>query len=177
MSVMACVIVAAGAGSAIAAHRYNAPPVAADFAIGATTVPLAGRCAPNRVARHLIYRLDALDSGWARAFSRGFPPRTSPARLVFSPYNEEALPGYRPTLNTQPGIERVARALYRRGDGWTATRLQPPTGTASPSGRATYGLSLRVTRRGFPQYDAGAKIIIDCTSGRITRWNGPIGPG
>ncbi len=166
---------AAATGAAFAADRYNAPPVAPDFSIGSTTVALTGRCTPDRVARHLISRLDAFDSGRARAFSRAFPAGTKSARWVFNPYDDEALPGYRSALKTQPGIERIARALYRRGDGWTATRLLPPCGSASSS-RATYGLSLRVTRRGLPSYDAGAKVIIDCDSGRITRWNGPVGP-
>src|SRR5437879_4887733 len=134
------------AGASSGGHRYNAPPVAPNFTIGSTTVPLAGRCAPGRVARHVISRLDAFDSGRARAFRRGFPASNKPARWIFNPYAGEALPGYRPALQTRPGIERIARALYRRGDGWTATSLQPPTDTASP-GRPIYGLSLRVMRR------------------------------
>jgi hypothetical protein len=170
------VLMATAAGAAFAAGRYNAPPVAPDFTIGATTVPLSGRCAPDRVARHLILRLEAFDSGRARAFSRGFPASVRSARWIFNPYAGEALPGYRASLRTRPGIERIVRALYRRGDGWTATRLGPPTGAASPPGRAIYGLSLRVTRRGFQPYDAGVKVIVACDSGRITRWNGPIGP-
>jgi hypothetical protein len=170
----AFVLMAIAAGVAIAADRYNAPPVAPDFMIGSTTVRLSGRCAPDRVARHLISRLDAFDSGRARAFSRGFLARTTPARLIFNPYDTEALPGYRSALKTRAGIERIARALYRRGDGWTATRLQPPTGKASS--RAIFGLSLRITRPGSSAYSAGVKLIIACESGRITRWNGPVGP-
>ena len=99
-----------------------------------------------------------------------------PHRCIFYPYDGEALPGYRPSLRARPGIERIARALYRRGDGWTATELGSPTGTAGLPDRAVYGLSLRVTRRGHATYSTGVKVVIACDSGRIKRWNGPIGP-
>jgi hypothetical protein len=174
-AVMAAVT-AAAAGASVGGYHYNAPPVSAGFTVGTTTVSLSGRCAPDRVAQTLITRLDAFDSGRARAFSRGFIASATAARSTFNPYSGEALPAYRPSWKTRPAIERVAQALYRRGDGWTATRLQPPTGTASPPGKAIYGLFLRVTRRGFAMYSTGVKLIVACDSGRITRWNGPIGP-
>ena len=139
-------VTAATAGASEGGYHYNAPPVSSDFTVGSTTVSLSGRCVPDRVAQDLITRLDGFDSARARAFSRGLIASRSAARLIFNPYSGEALPGYRPSLKTRPGIERVAHALYRRGDGWTATQLQPPTGTASPPGKAIYGLFLRVTR-------------------------------
>jgi hypothetical protein len=175
VTLAAFVLAAASTGAAFAVYDYNAPPVTPDFSIGPTTVLLTERCAPDRVARHLISRLDAFDSGRARAFSRAFPARSAAsARQVFNPYSGEALPGYRSSLKLRPTIERVARALYRRGDGWTATRLLPPQGILSRN-EAIYGLSLRVTRRGVPSYDTGVKVIIDCATGRVKRWNGPVG--
>lgn len=173
MALAAAVLLAVPAGAALGAYHYNAPPVAPDFTIGSTTLPLSGSCAPDRVARHLIARLDAFDSGRARAFSRGFLSRATSATLIFNPYDGERLPGYRPSSRTRPGIERIARGLHARGDGWTATRLQPPTGSAGD--RAIYHLSLRVTRRDAPPYNAGVKVIVACDTGRITRWNGPVG--
>jgi hypothetical protein len=135
---MAFVLVGTAA-AAFAAYRYNAPPVAPDFTIGSTTVPLSGRCAPDRVARHLISRLDAFDSGRARAFSRGFPARTTPARLIFNPTPPRRCPatappypddpessgsralsidaatvGLRPGSSRQPGAQAVERSLASR---------------------------------------------------------------
>jgi hypothetical protein len=168
--------VAVTADQAASAPHYNAPPVAPNFILGTTTVPLRPRCMPERVAQHLISRLDAFDSGRARAFSRAFPASSAPATNVFRPYSGEALPGYRDSLSTRPGVERIVRALYRRGDGWTALRLDPPQGNPLGPGRAVYGLGLRVTRRHVPQYETGAKIVINCTTGRVIRWLGPVGP-
>jgi hypothetical protein len=176
LAVVTAAITATAASASTSAYRYNAPPVAPDFTVGSTTVSLSGQCTPDRVARHLIYRLDAFDSGRARAFSRGFLASDRSARWIFNPYSGEPLPGYRPSRRTRPGIEGIVHALYRRGDGWTAAELQPPTGTVGLPGSAIYGLSLRVTRRGRSSYDQGVKLIIACVSGRITRWNGPIGP-
>jgi hypothetical protein len=171
---VAVTVTAAGASSG--ARHYNAPPVSPDFKVGSSTVSLPQLCAPDRVARSVISRLDAFDSGRARAFSRGFVSSSNPARWIFNPYSEETLPGYRSKLKTRPGIERIARALYRRSDGWTATQLQPPTGAAGPPNRAIYGLFLQVVRRGYAPYETGVKVIIACNSGRIARWNGPVGP-
>lgn len=156
--------------------HYNAPPASPDFTVGSTTVSLPEQCAPDRVARSVISRLDTFDSGRARAFSHGFLAGKSPARQTFDPYNGEALPGYRSSLKTQPGIERIARALHRRGDGWTATQLGPPTGTVGLPGRAVYGLTLQVIRRGYASYEGNVKLVIACDSGRISHWVGPGGP-
>jgi hypothetical protein len=176
LAVVTAAVAATAASASTGAYHYNAPPVSPDFTVGATTVSLSGQCAPDLVARHLIYRLDAFDSGRARAFGRAFLASSRAARWIFNPYSGEALPGYRPSRKTRAGIEGIVHALYRRGDDWTATQLQPPTGTVGSPGSAIYGLSLRVTRRGSSSYDQGVKLVIACDSGRITRWNGPIGP-
>ena len=175
VAVLAAAVTATAAGASRGGYHYNAPPVSPDFTVGSTTVSLPERCAPDRVARSVISRLDAFDSGHARAFSRGFVASRNPARWIFNPYSGEALPGYRSSLKTRPGIQRIAGALYRRGDGWTAMQLQPPTGGVGPRG-AIYGLTLQIIRRGHASYEAGVKLIVACDSGRISRWNGPIGP-
>ena len=100
--------------------------------------------------------------------------RAAPSKRLLRMLGDERLVARYLHLRPSAGIVRIARALHARGDGWTALRLQPPTGSAG--GVAVYGLFLRVTRRDAPEYKTGVKLIVDCQTGRFIRWLGPGGP-
>lgn len=174
-AIAAFVVLAVGS-TALAQPRdgRTAPPVAPEFSVGTTTAELRPACAPTRVASHVIARLDAFDWGRGRAFARGFQGAAATTDARFAPYGDERLPARFLHLRPPAGITRMVRALHRRGDGWTALRLQPP---ASSDGRvAIYGLFVRVARPDAPAYETGVKLIIDCRTGRFIRWLGPVAP-
>jgi hypothetical protein len=145
-----------------ASHRPSPSPVEPGFVIRATTASLTGKCEPSVAARRLIALLDAFNQGRARAFSRGFAYRST-----FEPYNDSRLaPG---TLGPGRAIEQFVWRRHRRGDSWAATTLVPPV---EARGQAIYGLDLKV-RVGGRRFTTGAKVVIDCRTGRVPRWVGP----
>lgn len=146
----------------------NAPARSADFRLGSTTIRLPKSCRPAAVKRRVIVAVAAFNVGRADAFAHAFTKRGE-----FHPYSASIGAGF-------IGRARIARFVndrYRAGDGWTATRLQPPRGSVGLPKWAVYGLSLRVGHQGtLLGEEVGAKLVIDCASGLLTRWIGPSLP-
>jgi hypothetical protein len=139
-----------------------AQEVSRDFTVDRTPLKLPGACRPGAVRARVESALRAFDLAGATAFARNF---TGGANM--QPYTAS-----KPLLNLG-GRSQIAAFTARRtarGDGWTAARLSPPTGTAGLPATAVYGLTLRVT---WNAADAGVKLVIDCRSGLIARWVGP----
>jgi hypothetical protein len=93
------------------------------------------------------------------------------ARGQFHPYTSSIKS---PGFMRRPAIARFVGNRYHRGDGWTATRLFTPQGSAGLPSRAVYGLDLRVSYQGTTVAEhVGAKLVVDCSSGLLRAWVGP----
>jgi hypothetical protein len=143
----------------------NAPARTADFRLGSTTINLPKACRPAAVNRRVSAALASFNAGRADAFAHAFTKRGE-----FHPYPASIAAGFVGRLR----IARFANDRYRAGDGWTATRLQPPRGSVGLPKWTVYGLSLRVGHQGtLLSEQVGAKLVIDCASGLLRRWIGP----
>ena len=162
---MTLVLLGALAFAAGAAHRAPVSPVAPGFKIRPTTASLQGMCHPEATARRLIRLLDAFNSGRAREFSRRFT-----ADATLHPYSGGPDDFQR---RGRSALERFVWRRHRSGDTWAATALHPPP-THNGQHVAVYGLGIRVQRFGRPTYEAGAKVIVVCSTGRVLRWVGPL---
>jgi hypothetical protein len=111
------------------------------------------------------------------AFNRGEGARFAAffdRRGTFNPYlGADHVGAYRPGRNGVSGQKKIARvvaALHRANHGWTAYRLVPPV---RADAGAIYGLFVRISRRTRHWYDKGIKLVVSCTSGHVSRWQGP----
>jgi hypothetical protein len=87
----------------------------------------------------------------------------------FQPYTATQPPL---NLRGRPRIASFARRRAAKGDGWTAAKLDPPTGSEGLPREAVYGIALQVSSpKGGGE--GGVKLVIDCRSGLIARWVGP----
>lgn len=107
---------------------------------------------------------DSLQQGGGAAFADGF------ARPTFHPY---AFRIGGSGFSDRESIVSFVAERHEAGDGWSATKLQPPTGQAGSPDEATYGLALRVSQPGELVRRGGAKLIVDCRSGLLVTWVGP----
>jgi hypothetical protein len=143
----------------------NGAARAADFRLESTSIDLPKSCRPGVVKRRVSTALASFNVGRADVFAQGFATRGE-----FHPYTVSIGAGF-------VGRTRIARfvnARYRSGDGWTATRLQPPRGSVGLPKWTVYGLSLRLTYQDkLLAEQVGAKLVIDCASGLFRRWIGP----
>jgi hypothetical protein len=143
-------------------RRPAAQELSRDFRLAATPLRLPVRCRPRAVKARVATALRAFDLAGAKTFARQF---TTGANM--QPYTAS-----RPFIDLKGRAEIANFATRRaaRGDGWTAVKLEPPTGTAGLPAEAIYGLTLRTTWAGTA---AGAKLVLDCRTGLIARWVGP----
>jgi len=152
----------------VACSRTGRKPLAQelsrDFALETTPLRLPGRCLPATVRTRVVGALRAFDLAGATAFARNF---TRGANM--QPYTASQPP---PNLRGRSQIAAFAVRRTARGDGWTAAKLSPPTGTVGLPTEAIYGMTLGVSLpRGGGEN--GVKLVIDCRTGLIARWVGP----
>ena len=152
----------------LACSRTGRKPLAQemsrDFAVVHTRLRLPRRCAPAAVETRVVGALRAFNLAGASAFARSFTPEAN-----MQPYTATV-----PLINLRGRAQIAAYAARRaaRGDGWTAARLLPPTGSVGLPADAVYGLTLRVNSpRGSGEN--GVKLVVDCRSGLLTHWVGP----
>jgi hypothetical protein len=143
----------------------HAQEVTEDFRVAATPVALPTRCRPNVVGERLVHVVRAFNLGATAAFARDFT-----ARAVMQPYTGSA-PFVQ--LIGRDAIARFAGDRDERGDGWTVSAVDPPTGSAGLPREAVYLLHVRVSARGAAFGAGGAKVVIACRSGLIVKWVGP----
>lgn len=152
----------------VACSRIGRTPAAqeitADFRVEKAGVSLPRRCRPALVEARVRNLLRAFNLGAANAVARSFT-----LQAVFEPYT--ATPGL--AVRGRAGIKAFARNRYAVGDGWTASNLQPPLGAVGVPREAVYGAGLEVRQRGSFVAASGAKIVLDCRTGLIRRWDGP----
>jgi hypothetical protein len=143
----------------------NARATSPSFDVTATQLTLPRRCAPNGVRRRMTIALEAFNRDDGGAFAKQFVRRGQ-----FHPYTVSI----RAELIGRARIARFVRARYAAGDGWTATHLRPPQGTAGLPSRTVYALEFDVSHQGSPFADgAGSKLVVNCSSGLLERWVGP----
>lgn len=157
--------------SSAATRRYLGPlpraVVFPSFRVTAAAAELPRRCAPPTVARRVVAAVRAFDTGQARAFARAFAPSGR-----FQPYDGSPF-SVRGGLAGRAAIESYARRRHAEGDWWTGTRLEAPREDVSATGQVVYGLSL-MAEVGYRSYvPRGAKLVVDCRSGRLAIWLGP----
>jgi hypothetical protein len=150
-----------GAVLACTTTGANAPTAAPGFLIAPSPRSLPRKCAVAWVKRRVFGIVGAFDAGLGDRFLRGF----ARSRISFEPYD-------RPVQRR--AIASFVSDRYRRGDGWTATRLSPPVGRAGLPAEAVYGVELRLSRAGAVSRTSGAKVVVDCRSGLVRRWVGPV---
>lgn len=146
----------------------NARAVLPDFRVVAGRVRAPVRCAPRSVAARVRAVLTAFNAGKGVAFARHFTRDG-----YFVPYG---------TGRTGRGaIARLVEERYAAGDGWTAAALKfdsvmraESAPRAAPA-RAVYRLDLLLAARGQPLRHGGAKFVVTCRSGLISKWVGPSG--
>jgi hypothetical protein len=138
------------------------PPVAPHFRVTKPGVALPRLCRPAPVVRRVVSILTAFDAGHGDAFARGFTRRGD-----LAPY------GGTPEYAGRAAIARFAVSRHRAGDGWSATILHPPLGSAGLPAEAVYELGLTVRYRGRMLEGRGAKLVVDCHSTLIRKWVGP----
>lgn len=145
-------------------RKPRAQEVSRDFTLETTPLRLPGPCGPATVKRRVIGALRAFDLAGAKAFAGSFT-----RGATMQPYTASQPP---PNLHGRSQIAAFAGRRTARGDGWTAVKLYPPTGTAGLPTEAIYGMTLRVSS---PHGGAenGVKLVIDCRTGLIARWVGP----
>jgi hypothetical protein len=144
----------------------NAAAVSPTFVVTPSAVELPGRCNVTSVERRVRAVLSVFNLGFGPLFAKNFVRRGQ-----FHPYTG--------TIKGSGfvGRGRIAdfvRTRYRKGDGWTASRLLSPQGSAGLPTRAVYGLDFRVSYQGAVVAEhAGAKLVVDCRSGLLEKWVGP----
>jgi hypothetical protein len=121
----------------------------------------------------MVGLLRAFDAGRGSAFARGFDRAAD-----FEPYNGSSF-ALKPALKpgghiTRSDIARYVQSRHRAGDGWTGVVLLPPQRRAHPPNDAIYGLALTVRLGSQTQTGRGAKIVIDCDTGLVRVWLGPV---
>ena len=141
-------------------------PATADFSVSRTEVRLPPRCRPEPVSRRLLRMLELFNSGHAGAFAEHF------ATPAFHPYSSRiAGRGFQ----SRQEITAFAAHRHRAGDAWSAARLEPPQGEVGLPREAVYGLVVAVSQhgQGGRVESGGAKIVVDCRTGLVSKWLGP----
>lgn len=138
------------------------------FTVAPPSVELPAPCSPPAVRKRLVGMLRAFNAGDADDFLSGF------SRASFHPYASRIRGA---GFSSWAEIADFVADRHRAGDGWTAVKLVSPQGEIGDSEISVYSLTVRVTQRGRTVSTRGAKIVIDCESGRVVRWLGPgVGP-
>jgi hypothetical protein len=162
-----------GAPAVACSRGPNAAAVGPGFVVTPARIDLPPRCNAAAVERRVRSALSVFNLGFGPDFAKHFALRGQ-----FHPYTG--------SIKGQGFIGRgriagFVRTRYRKGDGWTASRLLSPQGSVGLPKRAVYGLAFRVSYQGAVVAEqAGAKLVVDCRSGLLTRWVGPsikIPPG
>ena len=146
----------------------NAPDTTPDFIVNPAGVQLPPKCDVPRVQPRVLSIIHAFNTGRASTFAKHFTRRPS-----FQPYTGDVGRKYANAASVnRRELTRFVKSRYRAGDGWTVSRLLTPQGSVGLPSRAIYGLSLTVTYPGG-NVEGGAKIVVSCSSGLVTRWVGP----
>ena len=140
------------------------------FYVGQTRLELPAACAPTPVARRLVEFVRAFNAGETETAARAFQPSGD-----FHPYNSNGDPG-NASLIGRAEIASWLADRHKRGDGWTLTFIWPPLGRAGLPSHTPYGVGIRVSSDGESVFENGSKAVIDCQSGLIIGWVGPV-PG
>jgi hypothetical protein len=142
----------------------NAPPTTPNFVVARTDLELDAECRPNPVRQLAVAMLTAFNRGKGATFADGF------AKPLFHPYSFRiAGSGF----TDKDSISQFVTERHKAGDGWSATKLWPPTGQAGLPYQAVYGLDLRISQHGKLIRRGGAKLVIDCATGLLATWVGP----
>jgi hypothetical protein len=146
----------------------NAPDTTPDFMAHPAGVQLPGKCEVARVQSRILSIVHAFNTGHGTVLATHFTRRPS-----FQPYVGDIGRRYaqRPRV-TRRELVRFVNSRYAARDGWTVSALMPPQGTAGLPSTAIYGLGLTVSYPGG-SLEGGAKIVVSCSSGFVTRWVGP----
>lgn len=158
-SIVAC------ARTGTAGGGVNASAVTSDFRIVGGPAALPRSCASRAVGHRVRAVLSAFNVGKGAGFARRF---TRSARF--------AADGRAAT-----GRARIAAFVgerYARGDGWTARALMYKSRSRSKlrgvPADAVYRLDLLVSAIGQPLRSAKVTFAVECGSGLIARWSGPV---
>jgi hypothetical protein len=147
----------------------NARALATGFRLGRAAVALPAKCGPASVKRRVVRALAAFNTGLGEEFARQFVSRGQ-----FHPYTA-SISGS--GFIGAKAMSRFVSGRYKAGDGWTATAVRPPTGRVGLPREAVYLLELKVAYQGaLVTGQVGAKLVVDCASGRLRRWTGPALP-
>jgi hypothetical protein len=146
----------------------NAPDTTPDFTVHPAGVQLPPKCAVPRAQSRILSIVHAFNTGRGSIVATQFTRRPS-----FQPYTGDIGRRYatHPRV-TRREVARFVNSRYAAGDGWTASDLMPPQGSAGLPATATYGLGLTVSYPGG-SLEGGSKILISCSSGLVSRWAGP----
>lgn len=79
--------------------------------------------------------------------------------------------GTQGALRTLDAIAAVVREIHARGEVWVSEQVVPPTQRDNGS-PAVYGFSISITSGGTKTH-GGAKVVIDCATGRVSHMVGP----
>ena len=88
----------------------------------------------------------------------------------FFPYDGSAF-ALRGTRIGRVRIAQYVRARHRVGDALSAELLDPPTSTDGVT--AVYGVTVHAFVGG-KTYVNGLKLVLDCRSGQVINWGGPV---
>jgi hypothetical protein len=153
------------AGAAIFACTQgpNARPTSTGFRLRSGPARLPEHCAPERSLGTLRSTLSTFNTGLGEAFVKRFARNA----LLTSGGTE---------LRSRRKIESFVHARYSAGEGWTARALRAPERLGRSGSRRTgvYRLALLVIRPTENPVAARAEVTLDCESGLIRRWRGPI---
>jgi len=155
-----------GAPAVACSRGPNAAAVGPGFVLTPARVNLPPRCNPAAVHRKVRRMLSVFNLGFGPIFAKHFT-RTGNLHPYTGSIAGSGFVG-------RGRIASFVRTRYRKGDGWTASRLLSPQGSVGLPKRTVYGLEFRVSYQGAVVAEqAGAKLVVDCRSGLLTRWVGP----
>jgi hypothetical protein len=145
----------------------NAPAVTSDFRIVGRHPRLPRACASDAVGRRVRAVLSAFNVGKGTAFATRF---TSGARFAAGGT----------VANDRASIAAFVGQRYVRGEGWTARALMHRSRSRSKlrgvPADAVYRLDLLVSAIGQPLRAAEVTFAVECSSGLIAKWSGPVRP-
>jgi hypothetical protein len=143
-------------------HALDTTP---SYTVNPLPVRLPAKCRVPRVERRLLSMIHSFNAGQGDEFASNFTQRPS-----FQPYLGDVGQTYaRRGHLTRSELARFVHIRYSAGDGWTASRLLTPQGTAGLPATAIYGLQLSVSYPGG-SVAGGSKIVVSCSSGLVRRW-------
>jgi hypothetical protein len=142
----------------------NARALSPAFRVAGGSARLPAPCRATRVRSAVRDVLTSFDNGRGTVFAARFAAR---ARLR----------AYGSEVNGRRALMRFVRTRYEAGDGWTASRLEPPRRTDERPEQAMYRLRIAVSLQGsVVSRDATARLAVNCRTGLLGRWTGPSVP-